>query len=85
MGLGFAWYPEDTIRAELDSGALKPLPLREGAVRWAELYLIFADQDYAGRDERRLADILREAVARECKRAPERAAKDAPATRASSP
>src|SRR5215475_9675271 len=85
MGLGFAWYPEDTIRAELDSGALKPLPLREGAVRWAELYLIFADQDYAGRDERRLADILREAVARECQRTPERAAKDASATRASSP
>lgn len=85
MGLGFAWYPEDTIRAELNSGALKPLPLREGAVRWAELYLIFADQDYAGRDERRLADILREAVARECKRAPERATKDARITRASSP
>ena len=39
MGLGFAWYPEDTIRGELDAGALKPLPLREGAERWAELYL----------------------------------------------
>jgi len=32
MGLGFAWYPEDSIRSELESGALKPLP-REGAER----------------------------------------------------
>ena len=68
MGLGFAWYPEESIRSELASGELKPLPLREGAERWAELYLVFADADYASRDERRLAEIIREAVARECTR-----------------
>ena len=68
MGLGFAWYPEDSIREELAAGELKPLPLKEGAVRWAELYLVFADRDYAGRDTRRLADIIRAAVARECAR-----------------
>jgi DNA-binding transcriptional LysR family regulator len=66
MGLGFAWYPEDSIRTELESGALKRLPLREGAERWAELYLVFADPDYASRDELRLAEIIREASAREC-------------------
>src|SRR5918994_5313411 len=33
MGLGYAWYPEDAIREELDRGALKPLPLREGSER----------------------------------------------------
>jgi DNA-binding transcriptional LysR family regulator len=68
MGLGFAWYPEDSIRSELESGALKPLPLREGAERWADLYLVFADPDYASRDELRLAQIIREAAARECAR-----------------
>ena len=34
MGLGFAWYPEEMVRGELDSGTLKALPLREGAERW---------------------------------------------------
>jgi DNA-binding transcriptional LysR family regulator len=68
MGLGFAWYPEENIRSELDAGVLKPLPLKEGAERWAELYLVFADRDYAGRDERRLAEIIRESVAQECAR-----------------
>jgi len=69
MGLGFAWYPEDSIRRELDSGALKALPLRAGAERWADLYLVFADPDYSSRDELRLAQIIREAAARECARA----------------
>ena len=29
LGLGFAWFPEDAIREELDSGQLKVLPMRE--------------------------------------------------------
>jgi len=66
MGLGFAWYPEENIREELAAGRLKPLPLREGAERWADLYLVFADPDYAGRDERRLAEIIRTSVGRVC-------------------
>jgi DNA-binding transcriptional LysR family regulator len=63
MGLGFAWFPEDTIRGELERGDLKPLPLREGGERWAELYLVFADRDYAGPGARRLAEIIREDAA----------------------
>jgi len=66
MGFGFAWFPEDKIRDELASGTLKPLPLREGAERFGELYLILADPDAAGPGTRRLAGILREAVAGEC-------------------
>jgi len=66
MGLGFAWYPEEMVRAELDSGALKALPLREGTERWGDLYLVFADRDYAGPGALRLAEIIREA-ARPCR------------------
>lgn len=65
-GLGFAWYPEENIRPELDAGVLKPLPLKEGAERFAELYLVFGDRDYPDRDTARLADIIRESVKREC-------------------
>jgi len=66
LGLGFAWFPEDTIRNELASGTLAPLPLREGGERWADLYLVFADRDYAGPGARRLAEIIRGAAAEQC-------------------
>lgn len=61
-GLGFAWYAEDIIRGELDSGALKPLPLASGSERWATLYLVFADPDSAGPAARALAALLRQAA-----------------------
>jgi DNA-binding transcriptional LysR family regulator len=64
--MGFAWYPEDTVRGELERGALKALPLREGGDRSGELYLVFADRDYAGPGALRLAQIIREQVAGEC-------------------
>jgi DNA-binding transcriptional LysR family regulator len=67
MGLGFAWFPEETVRGELERGELKPLPLREGGERWGELYLVFADRDYAGPGARRLAEIIREHVAGSCR------------------
>ena len=67
-GHGFAWLPEDRIREELKAGTLKALPLREGGERFAELYLIFADREHAGPATLRLARIIREAVARECRR-----------------
>jgi DNA-binding transcriptional LysR family regulator len=63
-GYGFAWLPEDRIRDELAAGMLKPLPLAEGGERFEELYLIFADREHAGPGVLRLADILREEVAR---------------------
>jgi DNA-binding transcriptional LysR family regulator len=78
MGLGFAWYPEDTVRGELERGELKPLPLREGGERWADLYLVFADPDYAGPGALRLAEIIREHVAEQCRRLGRESALDAP-------
>jgi len=65
-GLGYAWYAEDFIRKELDSNQLKPLPLREGAERWATLYLIFADIDIAGPGLTRFAEIIRATIAEQC-------------------
>lgn len=67
-GHGFAWFPEERIRAELDAGHLKPLPLREGGERWVDLYLIVADPDFAGPGVKRLAEIIRELSARSCNR-----------------
>jgi len=66
LGLGFAWFPEDSIREELEAGQLKVLPLREGAERYGTLYLIYADRDAAGRGARRLGEIIRERVASVC-------------------
>src|SRR4030095_12656047 len=71
MGYGFAWFPEDLIRDELDAGTLKPLPLSEGVERFGELYLIVADRDAAGPGTLRLATIIREGVAAECTKHPQ--------------
>ncbi|RZI42654.1 LysR family transcriptional regulator [Herbaspirillum sp. HC18] len=68
MGFGFAWMPEEKIRNELREGCLKPLPLRDGGERFAQLYLILADPDAAGPGTRRLAEIIREGVSTECTR-----------------
>lgn len=69
MGLGFAWYGEDMIREELDSGRLKAVPMREGAERHVTLNLIYADRDAMGPAARRLTEIIREQVAVSCQRA----------------
>ncbi|OGA65003.1 MAG: LysR family transcriptional regulator [Betaproteobacteria bacterium RIFCSPLOWO2_12_FULL_65_14] len=66
MGLGYAWYPEESIREELDSGALRALALREGAERFTTLYLVYADRDAAGPGTRRLAQIIREETKAAC-------------------
>lgn len=66
MGLGYAWYPEDAIRDELERGTLKRLPLREGAERSGTLYLVFADRDAAGPGTLRLGAILRDEAQRAC-------------------
>jgi len=68
-GYGFAWFPEERIREELEAGSLKPLNLREGSVRMGSLYLIYADRDAAGPGVLRLAEIIRASVASECKNA----------------
>jgi DNA-binding transcriptional LysR family regulator len=67
MGFGFGWFPEERIRAELRAGTLKPLVLREGGERIAQLYLVYADRDNAGPGTLRLASLIQEQVAAECK------------------
>jgi DNA-binding transcriptional LysR family regulator len=66
LGLGYAWYPEDLIRSEIEAGELKPLPLREGAERWATLYLVFADPDATGHGALRLSPLIRAGIAEHC-------------------
>lgn len=68
-GYGYAWLPEYKIRDELEAGTLKALQVREGGERFVELYLIFADRDAAGPGTLRLAEIIRESVAVECRAA----------------
>lgn len=68
-GYGYAWLPEERIRDELAQGTLRPLPMREGGLRFAQLYLIFADRDAAGPGARRLAQIIHEATQSECPQA----------------
>lgn len=69
LGYGYAWFPDEAIRGELERGALVPVPLREGAERQGSLYLVFADRDAAGPGVLRLADIIRTRVKNECARA----------------
>jgi DNA-binding transcriptional LysR family regulator len=66
LGYGYAWFPEEAIRGELERGALVPVPLREGGERQGPLYLVFADRDAAGPGALRLAQIIREEVKRNC-------------------
>lgn len=65
-GYGFSWLPQDRIRRELESGVLKPLPLREGTQRWVNLYLVVADPDFAGPGVKRLAELLRAGTQQAC-------------------
>lgn len=59
-GYGFAWMPEDKIRAELAQGTLKVLPLRAGQERFEQLYLIHSDPENIGPGARRLAQVISE-------------------------
>lgn len=59
QGLGFAWLPLAIIRNELETGVLKPLPLDQGGVRKALLFLCFADGDRLGPAARAFLGELR--------------------------
>src|SRR5262249_43547253 len=66
MGLGYAWFPEDSVREEVEAGTLKPLPLKEGAERYGTLYLVLANGDAAGPGARELAGIIGRRVRDSC-------------------
>jgi len=61
-GLGFVWLPAHLIRAQLAEDSLRILPLREGRVSRAPLFLIFVQPERSGPGIRLLADILIEAA-----------------------
>lgn len=62
-GLGFGWLPRHQVRKALADGVLRPLPLREGGVRRAHLYLVFGHRERIGPATQLLAASLRRAVA----------------------
>lgn len=66
LGYGFAWFPDEKIRHDLQTGILKPLPLSDGGERFVQLYLILADPDSAGPGTMRLSKIIQEATAVKC-------------------
>lgn len=66
LGHGFAWFPEEKVRAELTEGRLKVLPMREGQERFIDLYLIIADPEGAGPGTLRLAEIIKDSVKNAC-------------------
>jgi hypothetical protein len=53
-------YPQRISSTELESGILKPLALQEGCVREIPLYLIFANQEFAGPGENASLKLLKE-------------------------
>ena len=67
-GMGFGWFPLEYIADELASGALRPLPMREGRERILPLYLVHADREQAGPGVLRLAQIIHERTSSECRR-----------------
>ncbi len=63
-GLGFAWSPLLKITRELEAGLLKPLPMKLGTNRFADLYLVLTDRDGAGPATRGMANQIKDHVAR---------------------
>lgn len=57
-GLGFGWLPRHLVAADLSSGLLKPLPLREGQRRRTSLFMVFGQPNNIGPATQKLADIL---------------------------
>lgn len=58
--------PEAEIGDGLETGALKMLALDEGVERMVDLYLIYADGQYAGQAARYLGERIRDAAALSC-------------------
>lgn len=61
MGLGYAWYPDELVSPLIAAEQLKPLPLSEGAERYADLYLAYIDFDRLGLAARHLVKLLKTA------------------------
>lgn len=58
-GLGYAWLPIHMIDRQLDSGELKPLPLREGRRYQAQFYLVTGHPKQLGPATQKLVDLFK--------------------------
>lgn len=58
-GLGFAWLPVHMIEKQLQSGELKPLPLREGRRYQAQFYLVKSRPSQPGPATEKLAELFK--------------------------
>ncbi len=59
-GLGFGWLPEKEIEQAIQTGELKPLPLKEGQIRKSNLYLIYANLQQVGPATQQLGELLKQ-------------------------
>jgi len=59
-GLGYGWLPENEIEQQLENNELIPLPLNEGSMHTAVLYLVYTDLNRVGPATKQLADILKQ-------------------------
>jgi DNA-binding transcriptional LysR family regulator len=66
MGFGYAWFPEEKIREEVERGELRVLPLKEATDLYADVYLVIADPERAGPGVRLLAEVLRAVTKEAC-------------------
>lgn len=57
-GIGYGWLPKHRIEKSLQSGRLKILPLRSGAVYKSNFYIIHARPSAPSSDASRLAEFL---------------------------
>ena len=62
QGLGYSWLPAHEVRAAIDAGNVKILPLREGQTYHASLYLIYGQPDNIGPATQELAELIRNVV-----------------------
>jgi DNA-binding transcriptional LysR family regulator len=58
-GLAYAWLPEHMLQEQLQSGALRPLPLVTGGSRKVSLYVVAVRPDVLGPARRAAVDAFR--------------------------
>lgn len=62
-GLGYAWLPEHRIAQKLENNLLQPLPLKQGGIYKAALYLVHGRNQETGPGAQLLARLLHEEIA----------------------
>ncbi len=60
--MGYAWLPYHKIEDSLKQGIIRPIPLQQGQIYQAALYLYFGQQTYAGPAARLLSSLLEQSV-----------------------